>query len=117
LRSVIDAIEVQQQKCVLVCGVRPFNSTRLAPHGHAGSGSFNWTLSVDQPWVSANETHGVAGAQVTLTLDPTGLALGTHQATATISADAGVYDSPYQVLLRLILVPVRHDVFLPVIVL
>jgi len=80
-----------------------------------GAGSFNWTLTVDQAWVSPSSTSGVAGAEVTLTIDPTGLALGTYQATVTITADAGVYESPHQVQLCLLLVSIRHDIFLPLI--
>ena len=80
---------------------------------NAGAGSFNWTLAVDQPWVSPSDTSGVADAQVTLTVDPTGLAMGTHEATVTITADEGVYGSPHEIRLCLILVPVLRQVFLP----
>ena len=82
---------------------------------NAGAGSFNWTLAVDQPWVSPSDTSGVAGAQVTLTVDPTGLAMGTHEATVTVTADEGVYGSPHEIQLRLFLVPMLHQVFLPIV--
>jgi len=80
---------------------------------NTGAGSFHWTLAVDQPWVSPSDTSGVAGAQVTLIVDPTGLTMGTHQATVTVTADEGVYGSPHEIQLRLILVPVLHQIFLP----
>lgn len=82
---------------------------------NAGAGSFNWTLSVDQPWVHSSDTNGVDGEQVTIIIDPTGLVIGTHDVTVTITADEGVYGSPHQALLRLTLVAVRHDVFLSLI--
>ena len=82
---------------------------------NAGTGNFNWTLSINQPWITPSDTSGVDGEQVTLTIDLTGLVMGTHEATVTITADEGVYGSPHQILLHLTLVAVRHDVFLPLI--
>jgi hypothetical protein len=80
----------------------------------------DWTLAVDQPWVSPSDTSGVADAAsshvrsgVTLTVDPTSLAMGTHEATVAVTADEGVYGSPHEILPRFILVPMLHQVFLP----
>ena len=44
-----------------------------------------WTASVDQPWVSLSEYSGTTRTDIDVSVDPTGLAVGTHTATITVT--------------------------------
>ncbi len=70
-----------------------------------------WTLSSDQPWLTASTAAGSTYAAVTLSADPAGLAPGIHTAAVTIARSGGggalvvpvtLSVEPYQVLLPLI---------------
>ncbi len=71
--------------------VRIFNS---------GTGVLNWTASDNASWISFTPTSGLLGAVATVTVDPTGLAVGSHSASITVSAP-GAGSSPRTVTVSL----------------
>jgi hypothetical protein len=71
---------------------------------HTGSGSLDFTASDDASWMSVSPTSGPAASDVTVSLDTTGLAAGTYEATVTIAA-AGATGSPKLIPVTLTLTP------------
>jgi hypothetical protein len=53
---------------------------------NTGGGALNWTAIDDAEWLSCDPSSGILGALVTVSIDPTGLAVGTHNATITVNA-------------------------------
>ncbi len=53
--------------------------------GNSGAGSLNWTATDDAEWLTCNPPSAMGNAVVTILIDPTGLAVGTYNATITIS--------------------------------
>jgi hypothetical protein len=67
---------------------------------NSGTGVLNWTSSDDAAWLAFTPTTGLLGAEVEVTVDPTGLAAGTYSGLITITA-AGVTGSPQAVSISL----------------
>jgi hypothetical protein len=71
---------------------------------NAGTGAATWTATTSQSWLSLGQTSGTAPATVTVSVNPSGLNLGTYNATITVSA-AGASNSPQSVAVTLIVNP------------
>jgi hypothetical protein len=67
---------------------------------NAGTGALNWTAADDAEWLSFNPSATSGDAVVTVSIDPTGLAVGTYIAAITISAPPAV-DSPQVIAVNL----------------
>jgi len=67
---------------------------------NAGTGALNWTVTDDADWLSCNPAAAIGDAVVTVSIDPTGLALGTYSAVITISAPPAI-DSPQVITVNL----------------
>jgi len=67
---------------------------------NAGTGALNWTAVDDAGWLSFSPSATLGDAVVTVTVDPTGLALGTYSAAITVSAPPAL-DSPQVVAVNL----------------
>jgi|GEM_PF-121387 len=52
---------------------------------NGGDGELNWTADNNYLWLSLDIVSGTAPSTVTFTVDPSGLALGTHYDTITVS--------------------------------
>jgi hypothetical protein len=63
---------------------------------NTGTGSPTWTATKSASWLSLSKTSGGMPDNVTLTLDPAGLAEGVHRDTVVITA-AGASGSPAKV--------------------
>jgi hypothetical protein len=61
-----------------------------------GTGAMNWTAVVDAGWLTGDPAAGEHGAEVTVSVDPTGLSIGTYVAIITVSAP-DAEDSPQTV--------------------
>jgi len=61
-----------------------------------GGGTMNWTVASDRPWLTASPASGAAPAEVTVSVDTSGLPLGTSEATLTFTAPDAV-NSPQTV--------------------
>jgi hypothetical protein len=68
------------------------NSQVLAV-SNKGSGSLNWTASIDQNWFSCTPNSGIGYGRITVSVDPTGLTAGTYTGTITVS-DPNAANSP-----------------------
>jgi hypothetical protein len=53
---------------------------------NSGSGALNWTATDDAEWLNCAPDSGIIGAVVTASVNPTGLSVGTYNATITINA-------------------------------
>ncbi len=73
----------------------------------------NWTATKNIPWLTVDHSSGITPSDLNLTFDPTGLPVGVHTGTLTISSQqAG--NNPIQVLVSLEVT--GNAVHLPVIV-
>jgi hypothetical protein len=83
---------------------------------NTGGGTFNWTASVNQPWLAASPAAGAAPATVSVTVSTAGLLPGTYNGAVTITA-AGVAGSPKTVPVSLTVFSLQDSGILTVAVL
>jgi len=60
---------------------------------NGGGGTLNWTVTADQGWISFTPASGTDSGVVTVTVDPSGLAVGTYNGTVSVS-DPNAGNSP-----------------------
>lgn len=58
----------------------------------AGEGTRDWSLDVDVPWVRPSLLEGTTPTEVSLTLDPRGLAAGRHETTLHFRSGGASFD-------------------------
>ncbi|MCP5103494.1 MAG: hypothetical protein GY950_08955 [bacterium] len=68
-------------------------------------GVLDWSLTTDQTWLTCSPTSGTGNGVVTVSVDTTGLAVGTHTANISI-ADTNAANSP-------LTIPVTLNVYSP----
>jgi hypothetical protein len=73
---------------------------------NTGAGSFTYSASESTPWLSISGASGSAPGSVTVSVDTTGLAAGTHTGTVTVEA-SGADGSPRDVPVTLTVNPTR----------
>lgn len=64
-------------------------SATLSITNAGASGALVWSAVTSAPWLRLSASEGTAPSTVTVTADPSGLAVGHHTATITLSGDAG----------------------------
>jgi hypothetical protein len=64
--------------------------------GNSGGGSLNWTASASDEWIQVTPAGGSGAALVMVSIDPTGLAVGTYTGTISI-IDASASNSPQSI--------------------
>jgi hypothetical protein len=69
---------------------------------NTGGGTFNWTVIDDSNWVVKNVGSGTGNGTVAVSVNPTGLAAGTHTSMITVSAP-GATNTPQVVPVTLTL--------------
>jgi hypothetical protein len=71
---------------------------------NAGGGTLNWSLTVDQPWLSVSPTAGAGNVPIVVAVSPSaaGLTAGIYNGTITVTAP-GATDSPRTVPVTLTL--------------
>lgn len=67
---------------------------------NAGTGALNWTVADDAAWLNCSPSAAIGDAVVTVSIDPTGLTVGTYSGTITISAPLAI-DSPQVITVNL----------------
>lgn len=65
-----------------------------------GAGGFNWSAADDAAWITLSRTSGSAGTGFNVSVSPTGLPVGTHDGTITVTA-TGAQGSPGTIAVRL----------------
>jgi hypothetical protein len=75
---------------------------------NAGTGALNWTAVDDAEWLSLDPSANIGDAVVTVSVDPTGLAVGTYNATITVS-DPLAIDSPQSITVNLTVKSASQD--------
>jgi hypothetical protein len=61
---------------------------------NSAGGLLLWSAGADQPWIAVSPLGGIAPSTLAVDLDPTGLALGLHAGTVTVSSP-GAAGSPF----------------------
>ena len=67
---------------------------------NAGDGEMTWTASSPQAWISVSPSSGAGASQLSVSVNPAGLAKGTHAGTVNITAP-GADNSPRSVAVTL----------------
>ncbi|UCH96041.1 MAG: hypothetical protein JSV88_04105 [Candidatus Aminicenantes bacterium] len=67
---------------------------------NTGTGSLNWTAANDAEWLNCDPGSGIGDAVVTVSVDPTGLLVGTYNAVITVS-DPNAISSPHTITVYL----------------
>jgi len=88
---------------------------KLAVEVDSALGAVTWRASSDQPWLKFAAQIASTPSELVVTLDPSGLSLGTHEAVLTISGE-GVANSPLVIPVELRVVDHLHTTYLPQIV-
>jgi hypothetical protein len=68
-------------------------ATQALDISNGGGGTLAWSVSSDASWLTPSPTSGTGAAGVTLSVNTSGLAAGTHNAKITVSA-AGATNTP-----------------------
>jgi hypothetical protein len=61
--------------------------------GSNGAGALNWNLSTSASWLSASPGSGTGSAEITVSVNPSGLVSGTYSGTITVT-DPNASNSP-----------------------
>jgi hypothetical protein len=75
---------------------------------NSGTGTLNWTITHDAGWLSVNPASGTDSGVVTVSINPTGLTVGTYTGTITIS-DPNAVNSPQTVTMDLTVMNASQD--------
>jgi len=67
---------------------------------NVGSGPLNWTATDDQAWISVSPGSGVESNALSVSVDSTGLSVGPHTGTVTVS-DPNASNTPQSVAVTL----------------
>ncbi|MGB9834956.1 MAG: lectin like domain-containing protein, partial [bacterium] len=81
---------------------------------NSGGGTLNWTASANSSWLSLSPTTGSSRGEknsITISADTSGLYLGTHTSTITITSTLAI-NSPQTVTVRLTITPSSAEAFL-----
>ncbi len=70
--------------------------TRRITISNSGAGALNWSITDNAAWLFTNPTSGTGSAQVTVSIDMTGLGAGSYTGTITVS-DPNASNSPQTV--------------------
>jgi hypothetical protein len=94
----------REQIDVTVVGGSTTSKTENFSIGNSGSGTLDWTVAVNgtnnADWLSVNPTSGTGAGTVTVTIDPSGLRVGSYTGTVTVSS-TNAANSPQTVTVNL----------------
>ena len=80
------------------------SKTRTLSVTNPGGGTLVWSAGSDTTWLGVAPSGGTGAGSITLTLDPAGLATGTHTGHVTVTS-AGATGSPAQITVTLVITP------------
>jgi hypothetical protein len=78
-----------------------------------GDGTMAWTAFSDTDWIQINSTEGVAPANLEVTVEPSGLAVGRYTGSIIVTA-SGAANSPQEIAVTLT-VRERPTFYLPLV--
>lgn len=88
--------------------------------GATGSAAFSWTASVSPakvPWLTVQPSSGSSGKQMTVTITPSGMPVGTYESRIHVVADTSeIVDGQQDILLTLRVVSEVHASYLPALI-
>ncbi len=67
---------------------------------NSGGNTLNWSVSTNQSWLSCTPSSGTNSSFVTVSVDPSGLSVGTYTDTITVS-DPNASNSPQNIIVTL----------------
>jgi len=67
----------------------PANTSDFFNIVNAGAPVLTWTVSTDQPWLSASPTSGSGNTAITVTVNPAGVPPGSHTGVVTVNSNGG----------------------------
>jgi hypothetical protein len=82
---------------------------------NSGYGTLNWNASKTAAWLSLSAPSGTAPSTLDVTVNVTGLAVGTYTDTITINGGAGMLNSPQEIPVTLRVWHVAARVYLPLV--
>src|SRR4030042_1436359 len=71
---------------------------------NGGSRTLDWSIADDAAWLSCSSSSGTGEAEITVSVDQTGLAAGTYNAVITVSSSTAT-NSPQTVNVPLVVIP------------
>jgi len=74
---------------------------------NAGDGDLQWTAVASDPWIHVDATAGSAPYALAVTVDPTGLSIGTHSGTVIVSSNAATAPITINVAEEIGSIPIR----------
>jgi len=78
--------------------------TKTLNVSNTGGGTLPWSVTTDTTWLSVAPNGGTGAGSITVTLNPAGLATGTHTGHVTVTS-AGATGSPAQITVTFTLTP------------
>ena len=72
-------------------------NNKILSIANIGFGTLQWSISKDEPWVSVSAVSGTGDANLTVTIDRSGLSNGTHNANLFVSSNGGTATVPITV--------------------
>jgi hypothetical protein len=72
---------------------------------NVGSGSFGWTATSSEPWLTLSDTQGSAPAQITVTADPTQVS-ASQNTSSTVTIVATIGGGQFSVMVGKVEIPV-----------
>jgi predicted phosphodiesterase len=76
------------------------SQTFLISNSGGNTLNLNWSVSTDQSWLSCSPSSGTNSSFVTVSVDPSGLPVGTYTGTITVS-DPNASNSPQTIIVTL----------------
>jgi parallel beta-helix repeat protein len=75
-------------------------TTQSVTISNSGTGALDWSITDNVGWLSANPSSGTNSGTITVTIDPSGLSVGSYTGTVTISSTTAT-NSPQTVTVNL----------------
>lgn len=90
ITNVISGITIQLNRAALLFSA--VNGSTVTPAqqvfiGSSGTGTLSWSASSDRSWLSVTPISGTGNGSITVSVNPTGLSIGTYSGTITVSDD------------------------------
>jgi hypothetical protein len=93
------ALSVNRNEMFFASGSEGSSASQSFLVENTGSGTLNWSVTVNQNWLAASPAAGNNSGQVTVTANPYGLAPGVYWGTVTVTGSFAAH-SPHHIIVR-----------------